>query len=162
MTWIVWTNFVSRKLFIKFGYSWPSGFWEDDWNSHTLRIVSQKLKGRPWPPVLTNLHVLIKRTVYTLIFQAKNMLTFQYSLRIFLYLTLPFKKINFNKSHLFNNLGSSWVPKVTYQVASSLVSSFWRQKSVKVLTEMARTDILIMWLGCLNIFFISSIPEGYK
>ena len=61
VTWIIYTNFRSpfpRRLHIKFGFDWPSGFWGKQVLNFVCKWPRAKVKKWPWPTILTYLHYL--------------------------------------------------------------------------------------------------------
>ena len=61
VTTIVSINFhflVPESLHIKFGFDWPSGFWEKPVLIFKCKWPWAKIKKWPWPSILTHLHYL--------------------------------------------------------------------------------------------------------
>ena len=47
---------VSESLHIKFGFNWPSGFWEKQVLSFVCKCPWAKVRKWPWPSILTHVH----------------------------------------------------------------------------------------------------------
>lgn len=82
------------RLYRKFGYNWPSVFWDDTWDCHTMRGPSQRSKNDSY------------RT-----FRQKSLeLSMKSHVLEFSNIWPCLKRVKVAKGHHFNNFGSTLVP----------------------------------------------------
>ena len=146
----VWTNFCSQSA--------PGG---SIWNLVTItqwllrRCLKMskyerhgsKVKEWPWLLVLSNIHVLIKMTVYAPMFSPKASTI---SMKSIVLAFSPYKsyrkqiwpcckkKSRSTQGHSLNNHSSTYVPDATYQVSRPSVYWFWRRRFFKFFTIYRR------------------------
>ena len=71
IVWQLTQRLLRRRLHMKYGYNWLSGFWGDVWNCRIMVSPGSKVKEWAWPHLPTNLCVLIK-TTQIIIFRPKS------------------------------------------------------------------------------------------
>ena len=129
-----------RRLYKKFGYIWPSGFWGDVWDCHTMRVLSQRL-NTDLDLFYSQIFMYSLRQLYLLIFRPKSSkLSMKSSVFAFSIFDLAVKKSRSTQGHHLNTLSSTWIPNAKYQVPRPSVHWFGRRWFLRVFTRAREID----------------------
>ena len=139
-----------ESLHIKFGFDWPSGFWEKPVLSFICNWLWVKVKKWLWPSILTNLHNFMQ-------FQVTGCKSSEKS-TVF---TFPYRKAYVTKfdlavKYVKVNPGSSFEQTLMCRSHQCYIPSFveigqkvWEKKIFEgFLPYMGMAAILVMWTWC--------------
>ena len=120
-----------ESLHIKFGFDWPSGFWEKPVLSFICNWLWVKVKKWPWPSILIYLHnFMLFQVTGCKSSEKSTVFTFSYR-KALPNLTLSQNRSRSTQDHHLNKIWWAGVIDATYQVSWKSVHRFQRRRFLK-------------------------------